>query len=270
MDQTLTVTDNSQLIIGFTILSMAIIMTVESIIPRRKLDTAISLRWFNNLSLSLLTYFIAILSSNFLLLTAAWWTDLNDYGMLQRIDIGLAGSFAVTLLAAQFVSYWTHRVFHQVPLLWRIHAAHHNDTDVDVTTSYRHHPLEALLPMPLLIPLFVLLGAPLEAALLYHLLLIGISLFSHSNIYIPEKLDRLGRLLVITPDFHRNHHCSEQRYTDSNYGSLVPWFDYLFKTASNKPFGEQENMQLGLDYLRKAGDSRIDRLLLLPFRKWQG
>ena len=78
----------------------------------------------------------------------------------------------------------------------------------------------------------MLLGTQVEAALIYQLLLIAVSFFSHSNIYLPEKLDRVLRKVIITPDFHRNHHCSEQHFTDSNYSSLVPWFDYLFKTAN--------------------------------------
>jgi sterol desaturase/sphingolipid hydroxylase (fatty acid hydroxylase superfamily) len=268
MEQTLTVSDPSQLIMGFAIITMALMMVLESIIPRRKLESGIGPRWFSNLSLSVLTWFISTLAKNALLLGLVWWVDLKDFGLLQRFDIGLAGSFVVVLLVSQFISYWTHRIFHQVPVLWRIHAIHHNDTDVDVTTSYRHHPLEPLLPLPLLLPVFMLLGAPLEAALIYQLLLIAISLFSHSNVYIPEKLERFLRRFIITPDFHRNHHSSEQRFTDSNYSSLVPWFDHLFKTASDRPFNEQEGMQLGLEYLRKPRDSRIDQLLLMPFRKW--
>ncbi len=268
MEQTVTVTDTSQLVMGFTIVVMAVLMTIETIIPRRKLKAAIGSRWFNNLSLSLVTYFVSTLTNNALLLGLIWWADLKNYGLLQHLDTGLAGSFVVTLVATQFISYWIHRIFHRVPVLWRIHAVHHNDTEVDVTTSYRHHPLEPIIPLPLLTPFYILLGSPVEVALLYHLLLIAVSLVSHSNICIPHTLDRWLRRVLITPDFHRNHHCSEQHFTDSNYGNLVPWFDYLFKTATDRPFAEQEEMQLGLSYLREARDSRIDQLLLLPFRKW--
>jgi sterol desaturase/sphingolipid hydroxylase (fatty acid hydroxylase superfamily) len=269
MEQTVTASDPSQLIMGFTIITMALLMVVESIIPRRKLEVSMGSRWFGNLSLSLVTWLIMTLATNALLLGLVWWTDLKDYGLLQHFDIGLVGSFIVLLLLAQLISYWTHRIFHQVPVLWRIHAVHHNDTDVDVTTSYRHHPLEPLLPLPLLIPVFMLLGVPVEAALAYQLLLIATSLLSHSNVYIPDRLDRFLRKVIITPDYHRNHHCSEQRFTDSNYGSLVPWFDHLFKTATDRPFKEQKSMQLGLEYLREPRDSRIDQLLVLPFRNWQ-
>jgi sterol desaturase/sphingolipid hydroxylase (fatty acid hydroxylase superfamily) len=103
----------------------------------------------------------------------------------------------------------------------------------------------------------------------YKLFEVAMSLFSHSNIQLPEAVDRLLRRVVLTPDFHRLHHCSEQRFTDSNYGSVVPWFDYLFGTASARPFEEQATMELGLEYLREPGDSRLDKILTTPFR-WEG
>ena len=41
--------------------------------------------------------------------------------------------------------YAQHRVFHAVPILWRVHRVHHADTDFDVTTGVRFHPLEIAL-----------------------------------------------------------------------------------------------------------------------------
>ena len=94
---------------------------------------------------------------------------------------------------------------------------------------------------------------------------ITMTLFSHSNVHLPQGLDRVLRKVILTPDFHRMHHSSEPRFTDSNYGSMVPWFDYLFGTATNRPFEEQADMELGLEYLRQPRDSRLDRMVLLPF-----
>lgn len=97
----------------------------------------------------------------------------------------------------------------------------------------------------------------------------ALSLFSHANLFLPDTVDRTLRKVIITPDFHRNHHCSDWRFTDSNYGVSVPWFDYLFSTATDRPFAEQQSMQLGLEYFREKSDSRLDRLLLMPFRvRW--
>jgi sterol desaturase/sphingolipid hydroxylase (fatty acid hydroxylase superfamily) len=91
---------------------------------------------------------------------------------------------------------------------------------------------------------------------------------AHSNIYIPEVINRWLQYFIVTPDFHRLHHCSDRAFTDSNYGTISPWLDYLFGTASSRPFGEQETMELGLEYAREPRDSRIDQLLLMPFKRY--
>src|SRR6202011_5571668 len=51
-------------------------------------------------------------------------------------------SFVAAFLLPDFLHYAVHRCQHAVPLLWRFHALHHSDPDVDVTTSVRHHPIE--------------------------------------------------------------------------------------------------------------------------------
>jgi hypothetical protein len=74
------------------------------------------------------------------------------------------------------------------------------------------------------------------------------------------------RYLIVTPDFHHLHHCSDRRFTDSNYSAAVPWFDYLFGTATRKPYVDYATMELGLERFRDPIDSRIDQILLMPFR----
>ena len=167
------------------------------------------------------------------------------------------------------MSYWIHRAFHRVSWLWPLHAVHHSDTQLDVSSTFRHHPLEPLLTMPLTAPVVLALGVSPEAALAYRLFDVFFQVFSHSNIRIPQAMERYLRLVVLTPDFHRTHHNAEQRYTDSNYGSLVPWFDYLFGTARHQDYNAQETSVIGLEYLRDPADSRLDRLLTMPVRVYR-
>jgi len=103
------------------------------------------------------------------------------------------------------------------------------------------------------------------AVVIYKVCTISMTVFTHSNLRLPRWLDRSLRRLIVTPDFHRLHHCAEREYTDSNYGGVLPWFDYLFGTASNRPWDEQTTMTLGLEYQREPADSRLDRMLLAPF-----
>ena len=52
--------------------------------------------------------------------------------------------------------------------------------------------------------------------------------------------------------------------TNSNDGTVLPWFDYLFKTASDVPYQQQREIQPGVKYLRGPRDGRLDRLLSCP------
>jgi sterol desaturase/sphingolipid hydroxylase (fatty acid hydroxylase superfamily) len=163
-------------------------------------------------------------------------------------------------------AYASHRLFHAVPFLWRLHAVHHLDTEFDVTTSHRHHTVEIAAVSLLFVPIVALLGAPLIVVASVALLRVSVSLFSHSNLAVPNRLDRLLRWVLITPDFHRVHHSVDPRHTNSNFGAVLPWFDYLFGTATRKPFDEQPSMTVGLEYFRDPVESRFDHLLAMPFR----
>jgi sterol desaturase/sphingolipid hydroxylase (fatty acid hydroxylase superfamily) len=252
------------LIYLFGLGAIAIAMLWEAMMPRRVLQQGIVWRWSNNFALSLLSYVITTLASVAFVLWLSRWTQINQFGLFQSVHAPAAVVFLVLLLASQFLSYLVHIAFHRYSWLWPIHAVHHTDVDVDVSTSYRHHPLEALISLPVVGPRVLLLGIGADIAIAFTLFQIGATLFSHSNIRIPETLPKYLHFLILTPDFHRLHDCAEVRYTNSNYGSLVPWFDYLFGTVSSRPYSEQEDMRLGLDYLRKPDDGRIDRLLWEP------
>lgn len=162
------------------------------------------------------------------------------------------------------MSYALHRLYHSVPFLWRIHAVHHMDRELDVTTSHRHHTLEVVVNTLILLPMFLLLGAPAVVLVLLSLFRVFVVLFNHSSIHLPSGVDRVLGWLIATPKFHHVHHLSEQQYTNSNYGTVVPWFDYLFGTARHLEDDEQAAGTIGLDYLDRPSDARLDRVLLLP------
>lgn len=260
----MTLTPTHSLIISATGLVLACCMLVELLLPRRQTDTGLAWRWFNNFSLGLLTWYLSAAVGLYILVALTRWTELNQVGLLTNIDAGPAVTFLLFLASSQLLSYWIHRAYHQISWLWPIHAVHHSDTVVDISTSYRHHPLEPLINLPFTASLAMIMGIPTEVAVAYRLFEPTVRVFSHSNIRIPEAVERYLSYLILTPDFHRIHHCAEQQFTNSNYGSLVPWFDYLFGTAKKRDFEEQDTMQLGLHCLRQAKDSRVDRLLIQP------
>lgn len=257
--------NSAEAVIIVTAVALMTAMLAEAFIPRRQLAGSLVWRWFNNFSLGAISWWLGNLVTAYLVFQAGRWVQLNNVGLFQQFAAPGWLVFAVALPVTQLLVYALHVAFHKIAWLWPLHAVHHLDTDVDVSTSYRNHPLETIIMLPLVLPVVLLLGVPADAALAVQLFAIVINVFSHSNVYLPNWLDRSLRRVIVTPDFHRLHHCADQRYTDSNYGGAVPWFDYLFGTASKRPFDEHPEMTLGLEYLREPVDSRIDRLLWLPF-----
>ncbi len=259
---------DSQMIYIFTACVYALFMLLETFFPRQKVEVESASRWANNFSLSALTWYSSNVAGTWAMI---WFVGRVDPHKFQLIPDAVArnplAGFLLLLLVAEFIGYCTHRIYHRVSWLWPIHAVHHADTSLDVSTSFRNHPLEPILTIPLITPAVVLLGVTPAVAVIYRFFVIGIAVFGHANIRLPESVDRILRIFIITPDFHRVHHSSEQRFTDSNFGTMVPWFDYLFGTAKHRSPAELESMEIGLEYWREKHDMRLDQQLLLPFRK---
>lgn len=260
--------DNQYLLLIVALFGMLILATLlESVIPRRREPEKLGYRWANNLGLWAVGQLNVSWMTTFAAVGAAWWSGGEPMGLFRYVDIGFWPAVVLAILIFELVSYLFHLALHSVPWLWRIHMVHHTDTEVDFTTTYRAHPLDLLIIAPLTVPIVLLLGFPASVMVVYQLLRTSITIFAHTNIYVPEAMDRVLRYVIVTPDFHRLHHCSERRFTDSNYSAAFPIFDYLFGTASNRPFADHKDLELGLECYRDPIDSRFDRLLWMPFRK---
>ena len=93
------------------------------------------------------------------------------------------------VIALDLAIYLQHVVFHFVPPLWRLHRMHHADVDIDVTTGVRFHPIEILLSLGIKIAAVLALGVPAFAVLVFEVLLNATSMFNHSNVKLPPRLD---------------------------------------------------------------------------------
>src|SRR5262245_51392623 len=237
----------------------------EALAPRRPLTVGRPLRWSGNLGLVALD----TLAVRFLIPLGAVGTALvaqeRRWGLLN--NVALPGWLAVVLaiIALDLAIYLQHVMFHAVPLLWRLHRVHHADLDFDTTTGVRFHPVEILLSMGIKMGAVVLLGAPAVAVLFFEVLLNATSFFNHGNVRLPAWLDRVLRLVVVTPEMHRVHHSVRWRETNSNFGFNLPWWDYLFGTYRAQPAAGHEGMTIGLQQFRDERQvERLDQLLLFP------
>jgi len=142
---------------------------------------------------------------------------------------------------------------------------HHADLDYDLTTGLRFHPIEILISFGIKLAVVVVLGPPVLAVILFEILLNATATFNHGNIYMPEKVDWILRLFVVTPDMHRVHHSVTIRETNSNFGFNMPWWDRLFGTYRAQPAAGHKGMTIGLSQFRDPKHLTLPWMLALPF-----
>jgi sterol desaturase/sphingolipid hydroxylase (fatty acid hydroxylase superfamily) len=249
--------DDLQVILFFTLFGLFTV--VELAAPRRTREIRRRSRWVANLILTALNIVVlSLLPVTFF--TAAVWAQGRGFGLLNLVALPLGVSILSTLLGRAFVSFFTHWLMHRVPLLWRLHRVHHLDTEMDVSTTVRFHPVEFAINLAVGVPFVCVFGTSPWVLLLYEILDAGVTLFSHANFSLPPALERVLRYVIVTPDLHRVHHSSLQPETDSNYGAVFPIWDILLGTFRTDTSLPHEEMELGLEEVR---DRRTDNILWL-------
>jgi sterol desaturase/sphingolipid hydroxylase (fatty acid hydroxylase superfamily) len=250
----------------YLFLAVFILMALwEQKSSRRKEKIPRVLRWPNNLGLGFLNhYFFRVLFPG----AALWTANLalqNGFGLFQWVEVPPAFSICLTVILLDWVLYYQHRAFHAFPLLWKMHRTHHTDLEVDVTTGTRFHLLETLVSLIIKSVAILVLGAPVAGVFLFELILSASNLFNHSNIRIPVLLEKLLRLVWVTPDMHLIHHSALTMETNSNFGFVSSIWDRLFGTYRPQPRDGQEKMRLGLEFLRDSKYLALWELLKIPF-----
>ncbi len=244
----------------------AVMMLWEVACPRRRREIPRVIRWTNNLALVVLDTAILRLTFPFLAVGLAVMAEERGWGLFNNIGAPAWAAIIVSMLLLDLAIYLQHVMFHAVPGLWRLHRMHHADLDFDATTGLRFHPVEILISMGIKLAVVAALGPPAVAVLLFEVLLNATSLFNHANIDLPRPIDRILRLIVVTPDMHRVHHSSEPVETNSNYGFNLPWWDRLLGTYRAQPAKGHDDMEIGIEQFRTRRDLWLDRMLIQPFR----
>lgn len=246
---------------------LALMMAAEFLWPRRTQAVSRLKRWPHNLTLVALDIVLVRLVFPVSLAGFCLIAAQNGWGIFNALDAPFWLTFSLSLLALDVLIYSQHIVLHKIPILWRLHRVHHTDTEFDVTTALRFHPIEILLSMLVKFTAAAILGAPPEAALAFEIILNAAAMFNHGNVKIPEKLDQWLRHIIVTPDMHRVHHSTVRAEIDSNYGFSISLWDRIFDTYCAQPRKGHEAMTIGLDIFRKEEDMRLGKLLLQPFKR---
>jgi sterol desaturase/sphingolipid hydroxylase (fatty acid hydroxylase superfamily) len=223
-------------------------------------------RWPSNLGLAIVDTLVLRLLLPWLAVDAALYAQAHGVGVLHALKLATAADWLVTIIALDVIIYWQHRLMHVNGLLWRAHRVHHSDIALDATSALRFHPLEVVLSMAVKISAILALGAPPGAVLLFEILLNGFALLTHANLTLPARIDRLVRVVLVTPEMHRIHHSLLRDERDSNFGFHLSIWDRLFGSYRKAPRGAAESFELGLPAFRAPHEQTLPALLAQPFR----
>jgi sterol desaturase/sphingolipid hydroxylase (fatty acid hydroxylase superfamily) len=241
----------------------------EALAPRRTQAIGRRSRWPSNLGVVVVDTLVLRLLFPTAAVGMALLAEQRGWGILNNVSLPFWSKILIAVAVMDLAIYLQHVLFHAVPPLWRLHRMHHADLEFDVTTGVRFHPIEIVLSMLIKFAVVAALGAPALGVLAFEVLLNATSMFNHGNVRLPERLDRILRWIVVTPEMHRVHHSIERRETDSNFGFNLPWWDRLFRTYRAEPEAGHEGMTIGLPAFRHPRELRLDRMLVQPFRDWR-
>jgi sterol desaturase/sphingolipid hydroxylase (fatty acid hydroxylase superfamily) len=210
--------------------SSLIFIFIEKLFALRKNQPVFRPEWqtdFHHFIVNHMVVGFVLLATNLLVHRLFGWAA-NDgvRGWVQGLNFWVA--LFLIILVADLVQYWTHRAYHEVPLLWRLHAVHHSVKSMDWMAGSRQHILELLITRTLVLAPIYVLGFSKEVIDAYIVVVGFQAVFNHANVSV-----RLGplRYLIVTPNFHHWHHSQDDEAIDRNYAAHFAFLDHLFGTA---------------------------------------
>jgi sterol desaturase/sphingolipid hydroxylase (fatty acid hydroxylase superfamily) len=199
------------------------------------------------------------------LVRAAGFASRRRFGIAALLPLPGPLRAAAAFLAFDYAMYLWHRMNHEVPLLWRFHRVHHTDLELDLTTAFRFHAGEIAASIGFRAAQAAAVGASPRTALLYEVCLELATAFHHSNIRLPEGLERALNTIFVTPRMHTVHHSIDEREVSSNWSVIFSFWDRIHRTFS-PPFPERRR-EIGVPEVRDARELSILNLLSMPFRR---
>ncbi len=210
--------------------STLIFIFVEKLFPLRKDQPVFRPEWqtdFHHFIVNHMVVGFVLLATNLLVHKLFGWAAKDGVQAWVR-DLPFPVALFMIVLVADLVQYWTHRAYHEVPTLWRLHAVHHSAKHMDWMAGSRQHILELIITRTLVLaPIFVL-GFSKDVIDAYIVIVGFQAVFNHANVSV-----RLGplRYVIVTPNFHHWHHSQDDEAIDKNYAAHFAFIDHLFGTA---------------------------------------
>lgn len=242
--------------------STVIFAAIEKLFPLYKGQLIFRKEWQTDLVHFAVNHFIvglALLTVNFAIHRLfGWMANDSIRGAVQAIDF--IPQLLLCVLAADFVQYWTHRAYHEIPFLWRFHAVHHSAKTMDWLAGSRQHILELIVTRVGVLGILYVLGFEKNVMDMYIVIVGFQAVFNHANVHLPWGP---VKYLIVTPDFHHWHHSSDDVAIDRNYAAHYAFLDHLFGTAIKGQTGFPEKYGVQGDYMPDG----FLKQLMFPFKK---
>ena len=240
---------------------MAVAALLETGVPLFAVHTRMRGRRAANLGLTAVV-FLLNWGLGSLAALAALALSIRSTGMLGALSWPV--QIAAGVIVIDFsTGYLSHRIMHMWPAMWRFHQVHHCDDFVDVTTTYRTHPVETVWRFLFaIVPVWVIGIAP-AAVVIQRLLQATNGVIAHANIRLWAPLDRLLSRVWVTPNVHKIHHSRQLTETNSNYGTILTIYDRLLGTYT--PAERAPSVVYGLDEADPVRSASFPGLLSMPF-----
>ena len=250
--------------LGWIVLCMATFWILEGVFPLAQHNYK---KWKHaKVNLVLLTTTI-IINVLFGLLAAGVfiWAADNSIGLLYMIELPLWVELLIGVMLLDLIAqYVVHYLLHKVSFMWKFHMVHHSDTEVDVTTGTRHHPGDYVFRELFALIAIILGGIPFGFYMVYRILTIVMTYWTHSNLNMPKGLDKFLSYLFITPNMHKFHHHFERPWTDTNFGNIFSIWDRMMGTFV---YDDPSKIKYGLDVVDNSKSEDLSYQLKLPFDK---
>ena len=240
------------------------LMVAERRFPLRARTQREPDRTVRNLVMGALSASVVALAERPLLDRLLARVDRDRLGLVQRLPLPRMARDAVAVLLLDYTIYVWHVLTHEVPVLWRFHLVHHIDLDMDGCTAFRFHAADMVISIPWRAAQVLLIGASGRAFAAWQAFFFASVLFHHSNLRLPDRLERRLALVLTTPRMHGIHHAADRDRTGSNWSSGLSVWDRLHGTFS---LDVPERTRIGVPGVRDPAATRLLASLAAPFRR---
>ncbi len=218
-----------RLLAPYIYLALGVTLLLESLIPVAPEQKIFSVSFFQDL---VWLFYETILNAVVVLtyVEGLRWIYHSCFSFLSMETVGAWPywvRFASGVLLLDFLMWLQHYLNHKVSWLWKFHALHHSQREMNFFTDFRYHVFEYLIRYTILVIPFLIFPIKIPVVIVFSIVAGWYTRFYHGN--IRTHLGPLRHVLV-TPQSHRVHHSSMPQHQDRNFGSLFTIWDQVFNT----------------------------------------